>query len=217
VAQYPQYDLIEQYHKDAGVAWSVCMPGPIIGAAIDAAMNLPLGLAMYAAVSAHLKQPLVYPGHADHFGMIWTMSSSMMNAYMEEWVVLQGPPNEIFNAQDGGIFTWEQTWPEVAKYFGIEAQGPKDSDPYPHEYVPPMNPRGFGPLGKTRVQIDLFEWAKREEVRQAWREICEKQGLRSADAIEDDRIWGITSVALCRYYPGVARFVAHWSAVRCHR
>ncbi len=64
------------------------------GAVPDAAMNAAFPLAVYAAVSKKLGQPLEFPGDIVSWQAQQSMSSSMMNAYMEEWAVLQGPPDQ---------------------------------------------------------------------------------------------------------------------------
>lgn len=79
---YPQEDSLFEYGKRHGVGWNVCMPGPILGAVPDAAMNAAFPLAVYAAVSRHLGVPLDFPADVASWQMYQSMSSSMMNAYV---------------------------------------------------------------------------------------------------------------------------------------
>ena len=79
------------------------MPGPILGAVPDAAMNLAFPLAVYATVCRKLGSVFEFPGDAESWQYNTSMSSSMMNAYMEEWAVLEPhTPNQKFNTFDGG-------------------------------------------------------------------------------------------------------------------
>ena len=108
---YPQEDLLWKYCKDTGCGWNIGMPGPILGAVPDAAMNAAFPLAVYAAVSKKLGQPLEFPGDILSWQANQSCSSSMMNAYMEEWMVLLGPPNQKYNTCDSSAFAFEKCWP----------------------------------------------------------------------------------------------------------
>lgn len=66
-----------------GLLQNICMPGPILGAVPDAAMNAAFPLAVYAAVSKKLKRALEFPGDILSWQANQSTSSSMMNAYME--------------------------------------------------------------------------------------------------------------------------------------
>jgi hypothetical protein len=44
------------------VGWNVVMPSFILGAVPDSTMNAAYSLAIYAAVCAHLGEPLDFPG-----------------------------------------------------------------------------------------------------------------------------------------------------------
>jgi nucleoside-diphosphate-sugar epimerase len=78
---YPQEDLVWEYCKETGVGWNICMPGPILGAVPDAAMNAAFPLAVYCAVCKKLGQKLEFPGDRVSWQSQQDMSSSMMNAY----------------------------------------------------------------------------------------------------------------------------------------
>jgi hypothetical protein len=56
------------------------MPSFILGAVPDAAMYAAYPLTVYAAVCAHLKEPLQFPGSIE---MTQIASSAMLNAYLE--------------------------------------------------------------------------------------------------------------------------------------
>ncbi len=90
------------------------MPGPILGAVPEAAMNAAFPLAVYATVCKKLGEPMDFPGDINSWQYDQSPSSSMMNAYMEEWAVLLGPENEKYNTCDNSAFTWEASWPRIA-------------------------------------------------------------------------------------------------------
>lgn len=197
---YPQEDLVARFCAETGGGWNVCMPGPILGAVPDAAMNAAFPLAVYCAVSRKLAQPLVFPGDIGAWQMNQSMSNSMLNAFMEEWAVLLGPPDQKYNTCDGSAFAWESAWPRVAGWYGIEAEGPREGGGY-SETETPYVPRGYGPKGVARRMFRMTEWAKRDEVKKAWEELAEEHGLTQRELVDVDRVFGFLDGTLCRPAP----------------
>ncbi|KAK0366932.1 hypothetical protein LTR91_002882 [Friedmanniomyces endolithicus] len=197
---YAQEDLLTKFCAETGSSWNICMPGPILGAVPDAAMNAAFPLAVYCAVSRKLGHPLEFPGDAVSWQMNQSMSSSMMNAYMEEWAVLFGPPDQKYNTCDSSAFAWESAWPRVAGWYGVEARGPRDGYGYV-ESETAYNPRGYGGKGVTRRKFRLADWAKRDEVKKAWAELAEEHGLTQRELVDVDRVFGFTDGTLCRPAP----------------
>lgn len=78
-------------------------------------MNMVQGLGIYAAVQKHLGKPLEFPAGMEAWEIPCTMSSAMLNAYLEEWSVLSpNTNNQSFNAADDSAFTWSKCWPKLA-------------------------------------------------------------------------------------------------------
>lgn len=196
---YPQEDLVFAYAKETGCGYSIHMPGPIVGAVPDAAMNCAFPLAVYAAVCRKLQQPLDFPGDIASWQMPQSMSAAQMNAYQEEWAVLLGPPNQKYNTCDNSAFTWEKAWPRVAGWHGIESRGPQDGDEY-EQTETRFVPRGYGPKGITRRKFKMVDWAKRLEVQQAWRELVQEHDL-TQELHDVDRVFGFLDGTLCRPAP----------------
>ncbi|KAK4948705.1 hypothetical protein LTR10_012709 [Elasticomyces elasticus] len=200
---YPQEDSLFEYCKQQGVGWNVCMPGPILGAVPDAAMNAAFPLAVYAAVSKHLGVPMEFPGDIASWQMYQSMSSSMMNAYMEEWAVLSpAARDQKFNACDNSAFTWEACWPRIADWYGIKYTGP-DTGPDTKwiEKETRFNPRGYGDKGTSRRRFTFVEWAQRPEVTSAWKEIAEQNGLAWKELKNTERVFGFLDGTVCRPAP----------------
>ena len=198
---YAQEDFLWSFCKTHSIDWNVCMPSGILGAVPDAAMNLVFPLGVYASVQKHLGEKLEFPCDLQAWEVNRCMSSSKMNAYMEEWTVLnEEAKNEKFNTMDGTTFTWGNFWPKYAGWYGIEYERPSmDASVYSSvttKYDPP--PRGFGPPATYRIRFRLVDWARQEKVQRAWEEIVSKYSL-ACGKLQDmdiDRIFGFTDGSL---------------------
>ena len=194
---YPQEDFLWEFCKKEGIEWNVCMPASILGAVPDAAMNLVFPLGVYASVRKHLGEKLEFPNDLQSWETTRCMSSSKMNAYMEQWAVLNDKAkDEKFNTTDGTTFTCGNFWPKYASWYGLEYEKPSmDDDVYivaTSKHDPP--PRGFGPPAMYRVRFTLVDWAKQEKVQKAWEEIISQYDLKVAKLqdMDIDRIFGFT-------------------------
>lgn len=177
------------------------MPSGILGAVPDAAMNLVFPLGVYASVQKHLGEKLEFPADLQAWETNRCLSSSRMNAYMEEWAVLSAEAaNEKFNTMDGTTFTWGNFWPKFAEWYGVGYERPSmDPGVYTNitsKYDPP--PRGFGPPATYRVRFRLVDWAKQDKVQKAWEELTAKYGLTGGKLqdMDIDRIFAFTDGSL---------------------
>jgi nucleoside-diphosphate-sugar epimerase len=203
---YPQEDSVWKYCKEQGVGWNIAMPGPILGAVPDAAMNAAFPLAVYAAVAKHRGVPLEFPADIASWQMHQSMSSSMMNAYLEEWSVLTPKAeNQKFNAWDSSAFTFEAFWPRLAGWYGIEWKGP-DENAKLIEKETRFNPRGYGPKGVSRRKFTFVDWAKQDDVQQAWKEIAKQNDLNHKELKDVDRVFGFLDGTVSRSAPLLFRY-----------
>jgi hypothetical protein len=198
---YPQEDFLWSFCKKQDIGWNICMPAAILGAVPDAAMNLVFPLGVYASVQKHLGEKLEFPYDLHAWETNRCMSSSKMNAYMEQWAVLNdGAKNEKFNTMDGTTFTWGNFWPKYADWYSMRYERPSmDESAYTKitsKHDPP--PRGFGPPATFRVRFTLVDWAKQDKVQKAWEELIAEHGLK-VDKLQDmeiDRIFAFTDGGL---------------------
>ena len=143
---YPQEDALFKFCKETGAGWNVVRPSYIIGAVRDGSLNHMVGLAIYAAIQAHLKQPLAFPGDYAAWDREYCQSTAMLNAYFEEWAALTGAAkNEDFNIQDGLPFTWGRFWVYLAGWFGTTWTPPEADESKYREYESRWKetPRGY--------------------------------------------------------------------------
>ncbi|KAJ0413957.1 hypothetical protein BJY00DRAFT_295991 [Aspergillus carlsbadensis] len=198
---YPQEDILSAYCQSTGVTYNVVRPSYIIGAVRDSALNHMVGLAIYGAIQAHLKQPLAFPGDYAAWDREYCQSTALLNAYFEEWAVLTGDAaNEAFNIQDGLSFTWGRFWANLAEWYGT-TWTPPESDEAKYRVTESRwadTPRGYGPVGTTRTTFSLQEWSERPEVQSAWKELAEKHSLTLDPFTPKNRaqIFGMTDSAV---------------------
>lgn len=177
---FPQEDLVWKWAAENRTEWNVTRPGFIIGAVRDAAMNIALGLALYAAVQKELNQSLEYPGDISAWEAEKQQTSAQILGYHSEWAVLSpAGANQILNSSDNSPFTYGKFWPVLAALHGIPYRGPELDDAKYLTIEMPTSPppRGFGPAGKFRLAWSFEEWAQKLEVRDAWTSLKKRHGL----------------------------------------
>lgn len=153
---YAQEDALYEYCKSVGASWNVSRPNFIIGAVRDGTLNHLIGIGIYAAVQAHLGKPLSFPGDYHAWDREQAQSTGLLNAYFQEWLALtDSTANEAFNIHDGLSFTWGRLWPNLAKWYGAEWEGPEgDESKYRMMKMPfEKTPRGY-------VKLSVFEEPK---------------------------------------------------------
>lgn len=178
---FPQEDLLAEFCKKNNASWVVTRPCFILGAVESASMNIVWPLAVYAAVQAHMGQPVEFPGNEAAWDAIKQQSSSTLIAYHAEWALLTpGAGNQALNQSDDSAFGWGKFWPALARWYATTASTPKsDQDAYATITMPyPFPPRGFGGPGTIRASFSFLEWSKKPEVLKAWEELRAKHGLK---------------------------------------
>ena len=97
---------------------------------------------------------------------------------------------------NGDVQSMQNLWPKIAEYFGVHippnqfsTQAPPSSryevdQPAPlREYAEMAGLLGVIEDGVVAQSLDLVQWSKRPEVREAWKTLVEREGLEQ-DALE---------------------------------
>ncbi|KAG4432260.1 hypothetical protein IFR05_012266 [Cadophora sp. M221] len=200
---YLQQDMLIEWCGRQNVQWNVARPSIVDGAVHGSSLNYLAGLAVYAAVEAHLGRPLYFPASIDEWGRERSHSSATLDAHFEEWLVLNPHTgNHAFNIVDGSAFTWGRLWMLLAQWYGTSWLPPsKNNSEYRlscSRFDPP--PRGFG-KGVTRTTFTFVDWSQKTEVVDAWKELTSMHGLKF-DPFEDrGGVFGLTDVSILCGWP----------------
>lgn len=177
---FHQEDLLKEFcteHPETD--WNIVMPVAIIGAVQYASMNTFLSFGVYAAVQAHRKQPLQFGGDFRSWQFEMTNSTAKLTGYLSEWAVLEKDcANERFNAQDGGLLSWDRFFHELGRWYGIDdVRGPEeDESKYEeHKFAGGKDaPLGCGPPFSMKLSYPLVKWAEEPSTPKAWEEMMQQ-------------------------------------------
>lgn len=123
---YNQEDLLFDAAKQYGFSWSVHRPHTIVGYAVGNVMNIATTLAVYASICRETGRPFVFPGSPMQWHGLTDVTDARQLASQVLWASTSAAGrNQAFNVVNGDVFRWKWLWPQLAKWFGIEAA------PYP--------------------------------------------------------------------------------------
>ncbi|KAK4959259.1 hypothetical protein LTR10_004061 [Elasticomyces elasticus] len=201
---YGQEDCIVKYCNDTGAQWNVVRPSYIIGAVRDNLLNHLVGLSAYCAVKSYLGETIAFPGDYIAWDREYCQSTGVLNAYLEEWTVLNpNAGNEAFNAQDGLPFTWGRLWPLLGTWYGARWTPPEIEASKYNTFTSRWEetPRGYGPRGVTRSTFSLLEWSQSAKVGKAWKELSAQHGLLFDPFKDKAQVFGMTDSAIIGGWP----------------
>ena len=118
---YNQWDWLLE--KSAASNWtcSSVRPHAISGFGIGNPMNLPLVIAMYAVFSRELGLPLQHLGTPGNWHALYQATDAILLAKAMVWMATDARcVNQAFNITNGDLIRWENLWPQIAAYWGME-------------------------------------------------------------------------------------------------
>ena len=122
---YDQWDYLVELQKGKRWTYSSARPHAISGFALGNPSNLTLVIAIYAAICKELGLPLCHPGTPGNYTALYQCTDSGLLARAMEWMATTpNCANQAFNITNGDLIRWEHTWPNIARYFGME-MGPR--------------------------------------------------------------------------------------------
>jgi nucleoside-diphosphate-sugar epimerase len=122
---YDQWDYLVERQKGKRWTYSSTRPHGISGLALGNHSNLTLVIAIYATICKELGLPLCHPGTPGNYRALYQCTDSGLLARAMAWMATTPEcANEAFNITNGDLIRWENTWPRIARYFGMEV-GPR--------------------------------------------------------------------------------------------
>jgi nucleoside-diphosphate-sugar epimerase len=122
---YDQQDLAAERQQGKSWTWSSARPHAICGFATGNPMNLVMVLAVYATLSKALNMPLRHPGTSENYRALYQCTDTRLLSEALVWMATEPRcANEPFNITNGDLIRWENFWPKLAAYFGMDA-GPR--------------------------------------------------------------------------------------------
>jgi nucleoside-diphosphate-sugar epimerase len=120
-----QQRFLEQRQAGAAWTWSAIRPSVVCGFALGNPMNLAVLIATYATIAKELDVPLRFPGRPGAWTSLIEMTDAGLLAEATVWAATNPAcANQAFNINNGDIFRWQDMWPVIADYFGVETAAP---------------------------------------------------------------------------------------------
>lgn len=140
-------DLIRRRQAVSAWSWTALRPHSVCGYAAGNPINLALAIAIYGSLKRELGEPFSFPATAACFRSLFqVMDAEMLARAAIHVATTPACANTVFNVSNGDIFRWQNIWPSLANFFGLEAEGP-----------------GEAPLANFFARHrDLWEWLARK-------------------------------------------------------
>lgn len=120
-----QQNYLEQRQKGKSWTWSALRPSVVCGFSLGNPMNLAMVIAIYASISKELGLPLRFPGKPGAYSSLLEMTDAGLLAKATVWAATDAScANQAFNITNGDLFRWNELWPKIARYFGLETAPP---------------------------------------------------------------------------------------------
>jgi nucleoside-diphosphate-sugar epimerase len=112
-------NYVRELQRGKSWRWTILRPQLIFGLSLGSAMNVLAAIGVYAALLRERGEPLRYPGGRS--GANGTVDSDLLARAIKWAGEAEAAGNQVFNINNGDIFTWENVWPTIADAFGMEA------------------------------------------------------------------------------------------------
>jgi nucleoside-diphosphate-sugar epimerase len=120
-----QQAFLEDRQRGQSWTWTAIRPAVVCGFALGNPMNLAMVIAVYAAITKELGLPLRFPGKPGAYDRLLEMTDAGLLARATVWAATdQRCANQAFNINNGDLFRWNEIWPKLAHFFGLEVAPP---------------------------------------------------------------------------------------------
>lgn len=118
---FDQQDWLAAKQRGKAWTWSAVRPHAVCGFSVGSPMNLALAIAVYGTLCRELGLPFSHPGPAANFHALYQLTDSTLLAKAMVWMATEPRcANQAFNVTNGDLIRWENLWPRLARFFGVE-------------------------------------------------------------------------------------------------
>jgi nucleoside-diphosphate-sugar epimerase len=118
---FDQIDWLADFQRGKKWSFTELRPQTLCGFAPGAAMSIMPAIAVYAAISKELGQPLRFPGKPGAYDTIYQVTESSHFAGAALWAATEPrAANQAYNITNGDYFRWRNVWPRIAQVFGMK-------------------------------------------------------------------------------------------------
>ena len=118
---FDQIDWLTDFQRGKKWSFAELRPQTLCGFAPGAAMSIMPAIAVYAAISKELGQPLRFPGKPGAYDTIYQVTESSHFASAALWAATEPrSANQAYNITNGDYFRWRNVWPRIAQVFGMK-------------------------------------------------------------------------------------------------
>ncbi|MDR9852475.1 SDR family oxidoreductase [Paenibacillus sp. VCA1] len=165
-----QQNYLEKRQQGKSWTWSALRPSVVAGFALGNPMNLAMVIAVYASISKELGILLRFPGKPGAYHTLMEMTDAGLLAKATVWAATDPRcANQAFNINNGDLFRWNEMWPKIAGYFGLETAPPlqmslevvmADKEPLWNEMVKKygLEPHSYQEVSSWRFGDFVFSW-----------------------------------------------------------
>ena len=121
---YTEEDFVRARARGKGWTWTAVRPHAVCGHARGNPLNLAVVLAIYGALRQEANEPFYFPSTPASFETRLNVVDSGLLGRASIWcATTPGCGNEAFNVNNGDVFRWQDIWPALAAFFGLEPAG----------------------------------------------------------------------------------------------
>jgi nucleoside-diphosphate-sugar epimerase len=124
---YQEEDLVRRRQAGRTWTWTALRPHSVCGYSSGSPLNLAVALGVYASLRRAGNEPLWFPASPGCFRALFQVIDADVLARGAIHVsTTPACANGAFNIGNGDIFRWQNFWPVIAAWFGIEPAGPSE-------------------------------------------------------------------------------------------
>jgi nucleoside-diphosphate-sugar epimerase len=124
---HDQEDFLRAHAQTRDWTWAALRPHTVCGFSIGSPMNIMTAIAVYAAIRKHQGLAFNFPGKPGACSAVYQLTDAAHLAKAQTWAATApDAANQAFNITNGDFFRWENVWPRLAEFFGMET-GPVET------------------------------------------------------------------------------------------